>query len=85
MSAGGSGISVVQFTMEKREDAENLSHKLFKENLIADVQIMDNNYNRLYMKYKKENEEDNQISAKFITADDRVATLMKFIKEHNPN
>jgi len=46
---------------------------------------MDNNYNRLYMKYKKENEEDNQISVKFITADDRVATLMKFIKEHNPN
>jgi len=37
VSAGGSGISVVQFTMEKREDAENLSHKLFKENLIADV------------------------------------------------
>jgi len=49
VTPGGAGISLVSFTVEKREDAENLATKLFRENLIADVQIIDNSYERFYM------------------------------------
>jgi uncharacterized protein involved in tolerance to divalent cations len=58
---------------------------LFKENLIADAQFQDNNYERMYMLYKKEQEDDHQVRVRFITADSRVPLLIKFIKEHNPN
>lgn len=84
VTPGGSGISMVTFSVEKREDAENLASKLFKQNLIADSQIIDNNYERFYMKYKKELSDENQVRVNFITADNRVALLVKFIKENYP-
>lgn len=84
-SPAGSGISSVSFTVQKRDDAEELATKLFKENLIADAQFQDNNYERMYMLYKKEQEDDHQVRVRFITADSRVPLLIKFIKEHNPN
>jgi uncharacterized protein involved in tolerance to divalent cations len=75
---------MVTFSVEKREDAENLASKLFKQNLIADSQIIDNHYERFYMKYKKELSDENQVRVNFITADNRVALLVKFIKENYP-
>jgi hypothetical protein len=51
-AAGASGISLVHFTVETRDQAESLVSKLFKELLIADAQIYDNNSKRIYMKFK---------------------------------
>jgi len=53
--------------------------------LIADSQIINNNYERTVMKYKKMVQMDGQVKAKFITTDEKVADLVRFIESHNPN
>ena len=46
------GLSYVRVTMDSKSAAEKILSKLFKNQLIADAQIVDNN-ERVYMKYRK--------------------------------
>jgi uncharacterized protein involved in tolerance to divalent cations len=78
-------VSVVQFTVENKEKAEALTSKLLSQYLIADSQIINNNYERSFMKYKKMVQMDGQVKAKFITTDDKVPDLVRFIENNNPN
>ena len=71
--------------MENKEKAEKLTSDLLSNYLIADSQIINNNYERTVMKYKKMVQMDGQVKAKFITTDDKVADLVRFIESHNPN
>jgi len=41
-------------TIENKDYAEELLHKLFKEHLVADAELNSNRVERLYMKFKKE-------------------------------
>jgi len=82
---GPSGVSVVQFSVENKEKAEKLIGDLLSNYLIADSQIINNNYERSFMKYKKMVQLDGQVKAKFITTDDKVAELTRFIEKNNPN
>jgi hypothetical protein len=41
-------------TIENKDYAEELLHKLFKEHLVADAEINANRVERLFMNYKKE-------------------------------
>lgn len=50
---GPTGVSVVQFTVESKDKAEKLTSELLSNFLIADSQIINNNYERSFMKYKK--------------------------------
>ena len=84
-SSSGTGISMVQFTAERKDDAEKLIEKLFLEHLIADAEVIDNNYERIFMKYRKEVLEDNLVKLKFVTTDAKVPRLMRYIKKENPN
>lgn len=84
-AAGPTGVSVVQFTMESKDKAERLTSELLSNYLIADSQIINNNYERSFMKYKKMVQMDGQVKAKFITADDKVPALLRFIENNNPN
>ena len=63
-STGGSksseGLTFVRVTMESKSAAERILKKLFKNQLIADAQIVDNN-ERIYMKYRKQINEDGQV------------------------
>lgn len=52
-SKGPTGVSVVQFTIESKDKAERLTSELLSNSLIADSQIINNNYERSFMKYKK--------------------------------
>jgi uncharacterized protein involved in tolerance to divalent cations len=71
--------------VENKEKAEKLTSDLLSNYLIADSQIINNNYERTVMKYKKMVQMDGQVKAKFITTDDKVADLVRFIESHNPN
>jgi len=75
----------VQFTIESKDKAENLASKLLSNYLIADSQIINNNYERSFMKYKKMVQMDGQVKAKFITTDEKVPELVRFIESNNPN
>lgn len=84
-AAAGTGVSVVSFTVESREAAENLASKLFKSELIGDAQILDGNYERMFMNYKKQSSEDHLVRMKFLTQDAKVAEVFKFVQQNNPN
>jgi len=71
--------------VENKEKAEKLTSDLLSNYLIADSQIINNNYERTVMKYKKMVQMDGQVKAKFITTDEKVADLVRFIESHNPN
>jgi len=79
------GVSKVHFTVESRDYAEELIHKLFKEHLAADASVMDNKLERFFSKYRKEISEDNLVKMTVVTADDRLSDLISFIKKENPN
>ena len=80
----GSGVSVVSFAVPTSEDADILVSKLFRQQLIADVQIMTSNTRRLYMRYKKMMETDNIVKLKLVTSDGRVPALIRFLIQNNP-
>jgi uncharacterized protein involved in tolerance to divalent cations len=75
----GSGVSVVSFTVPTDQDADILTHKLFQNQLIADVQITRSNTRRLFMRYKKMIESDGLIKLRLVTADARVPALIRFL------
>lgn len=79
------GVSSVQLTIENKDYAEELLHKLFKEHLVADATINANRVERLYMKYKKERSQDNVVKLHLVTADDRLPDLIRFLNKENPN
>jgi len=79
------GVSKVHFTVESRDYAEELVHKLFKEHLAADASIIDNKFERFYSVYRKEHGEDNMVKLTLVTSDDRINDLISFIKKENPN
>jgi len=81
----GAGASVVQFTLEKKEAAELLVSKMFKQLLIADSQIQSNNFERMFMNYKKETTENDVTKIRVVTSDDRVPALIRFIQKNDPN
>jgi len=72
-------------TVESKDKAEKLASDLLSNYLIADSQIINNNYERSFMKYKKMVQLDGQVKTKFITTDDKVSALVRFVEEHNPN
>jgi uncharacterized protein involved in tolerance to divalent cations len=84
-TVAGTGISMVQFTAERKDDAEKLIDKLFLEHLIADAEVIDNSYERIRMKYRKEILEDNLVKLKFVTTDAKVPRLMRYVSKENPN
>ena len=83
--AKGSGVSVVSFSVPTSEDADMLVSKLFKDQLIADVQIISGNTRRMFMRYKKMVETDNLVKLRLVTADVRVPALIRYLIQNNPN
>ena len=77
-------VSIVQMTMENKQYAEDLISKLFKELLIADSQIFENN-ERLVMKYRKQLDLDGQVKIKLTTTTEKLPYLISFINNNNPN
>jgi len=76
---------VVTFSVSTSEEADILVDKLFKQQLIADAQISSSNTHRLFMRYKKMQETDNLVKMRLVTADNRVAALIRFLILNNPN
>lgn len=76
------GLSFVRVTLESRTVAERILKKLFKNQLIADAQIVDNN-ERMYMKYRKQINEDNQVKVRMVTTNSQVPFLVSALSKAN--
>lgn len=85
-STGGSkskeALSFVRVTMESKGAAEKMMKKLFKNQLIADAQIIDNN-ERVFMKYRKQINEDNQVKVRMVTTSSQVPFIVSFFAKNN--
>lgn len=71
------GLSYVRVTMESKTAAERILKKLFKNQLIADAQIVDNN-ERVFMKYRKQINEDGQVKVRMVTTNSQVPFIVSF-------
>ena len=76
---------MITFSAETKGKAESLLEDLFKNQLVADAQIINSNYERMYMKYNKQQLNTDLVKVKMFTASYRVPELVKYVKEHNPN
>lgn len=72
----------MRVTLESRTVAERILKKLFKNQLIADAQIVDNN-ERMYMKYRKQINEDNQVKVRMVTTNSQVPFLVSALSKAN--
>lgn len=63
--------------MDSKNSAEKILKKLFKNQLIADAQIIDNN-ERVYMKYRKQINEEGQVKVRMITTSSQVPFIVSF-------
>jgi hypothetical protein len=75
-STGKTGVSEVIWTADSQMAANTLLQGLFKEQLIADAQVMGENVERMFKKFDKEVSNDNLVMVKMFTADNRVQELV---------
>lgn len=80
-----SGVSVVQWTADSKESADTLLEELFREKLVADAQVMDSKFSRMFNKFNRLQLDENMVPMRMFTADNRVPELQQFIKKNNPN
>lgn len=87
-STGPTGVSLVQFTTESVEGAENLITRLFRKTLIADVEEYKQScgLNRVYLTKSGQMSLSHEVKKiVMVTSDDRVAELIEEIAKHDPN
>lgn len=63
--------------MDNKNAAEKILKKLFKNQLIADAQIQDNN-ERVYMKYRKQMNDEGQVKVRMVTTQSQVPFIVSF-------
>jgi hypothetical protein len=85
-STGPTGVSLVQFSTESIEGAEQLITRLFRKTLIADVEEYKSNMNRAFLSAKGAMVPIiNMHKIVMVTSDDRVAELIEEVAAHDPN
>ena len=72
-------------TFQEKGQADHMLATLFKDLLIADAEVLNNPYDRMYMKYRKEVLRDDQVKVHMITTDNKLPALLRYIKKNNPN
>lgn len=77
-------LSFVRVTMESKTAAEKLLKKLFKSQLIADAQVLENN-ERIFMKNKKQINEDSQVKVRMVTTSTQVPFLVSYLSKNIQN
>lgn len=68
--------------MESKTAAEKILKKLFRNQLIADAQIVDNN-ERIIMKYRKQVNQEGQVKLRMVTTSSQVPFLVSFFAKYN--
>lgn len=76
---------MVTFSADSKTAAEELLQNLFQEQLVADAQIVDSQYSRMYNKFNREHLSQGLIQIRMYTADNRVPELISYVKRNNPN
>jgi len=76
---GKTGVSVLQLTAPSRDRAERIITKMFKKQLIADAQVFENN-ERMYMKLKKEFDDEGMAKMRLVTTDDKLKEAIAFVQ-----
>jgi uncharacterized protein involved in tolerance to divalent cations len=85
-STGPTGVSLVQFSTESIEGAEQLITRLFRKTLIADVEEYKSNMNRAFLSAKGVMVPIiNMHKIVMVTSDDRVAELIEEVAANDPN
>ena len=84
-ATGPTGVSYFQFSVNNKQDAEELVSKLFAKTLIADVEIILEGEMRQYIDNGKAVDAGKTFKVIGVTSDDRMAELIEEINTINPN
>ena len=84
-ATGPTGVSYFQFSINNKQDAEELVSKLFRKTLIADVEIILEGEMRQYITNGKVVDAGKTFKVIGVTSDDRVAELIEELNSLNPN
>lgn len=85
-SAGPTSVSMVQLTVDSRDDADSLISALFKQTLIADVEQIFQDVSRTYLSESGTETKFEKLNKLFmLTSDIRVPELIEEIAKLLPN
>lgn len=85
-SAGQTSVSMVQLTVDSRDDADMLLSALFKQTLIADAEQIFQDVSRTYLSERGTETKVEKLNKLFmLTSDNRVPELIEEIAKLLPN
>lgn len=84
ITKAASGISLAYLTVDSEEHATRFIKDLFKNGLIATVQLQEGGFQRSYLKFGRPSSEVQRVRLEMTTSNDKVAALIDFINLNNP-
>jgi uncharacterized protein involved in tolerance to divalent cations len=79
-----SGISLVYLTVDSEEHATRFIKDLFKNGLIAAVQLQEGGFMRSFLKFGRPSSEVQRVRLEMTTSNEKVAALIEFTNQNNP-
>lgn len=79
-----SGISLAYLTVDSEEHATRFIKDLFKNGLIAAVQLQEGGFQRSYLKFGSASSEVQRTRLEITTSNDKVAALIEYVNLNNP-
>lgn len=84
LSASSTGISLAYLTVDSEEHATRFIKDLFKNGLIATVQLQEGGFQRSFLKFGRTASEVQRVRLEMTTSNDKVAALIDFVNQNNP-
>ena len=72
-------------TLEDRDKVDRLVKRLFSQAMIAQAEINTGSMEREYLQYGNLQSTSEKLSLELTTSDERVADVINYINENNPN
>lgn len=79
-----SGISLAYLTVDSEEHATRFIKDLFKNGLIATVQLQEGGFQRSFLKFGRPASEVQRVRLEMTTSNDKIAALIDFVNQNNP-
>ena len=77
-------ISLAYLTIDSEEHATRFIKDLFKNGLVAAVQMIDGGFERSYLKFGRASTEKTRVRLEMVVPDDKVKLLIDYVNNNNP-
>jgi uncharacterized protein involved in tolerance to divalent cations len=85
VSSTGTGICLVNLTVENEEKATRFVKELMSRALIAEAEVEENDFERQYLMFGTQHTDKGKTFLKLTTTDRRAPELVNYINQNSPN